>query len=177
MKKALVRTSFCLLFMTAMASAQMAPSAPAALHPPDGQRLTFQAHGVGFQVYSCASKDDGSLAWVLKGPDAKLQDRDGKTVGKHYAGPTWEASDGSLVVGQVSATVPSPDAESVPWLLLRARKQEGAGVLSAVLSIQRLNTKGGKAPKSGCDSEHRDQSIRIPYEADYYFFSSAAAPK
>jgi hypothetical protein len=138
-----VRTSFVLVFCTALASAQTTP-APAALEPPDGQQLTFQAHGVGVQVYSCANKD-GSFAWVLKGPDAKLLDRDGKTVGKHYAGPTWQASDGSLVVGKATATVPSPDGESVPWLLLKATKQEGAGVLSGVLSIPRTRT---RAPAS-----------------------------
>jgi uncharacterized protein DUF3455 len=45
-------------------------------------------------------------------------------------------------------------------------------VLSEVVSIQRLNTKGGKAPAPGCDASHANQTTRIQYEAEYYFYSA-----
>jgi hypothetical protein len=39
-----------------------------------------------------------------------------------------------------------------------------------VVSIQRLQTKGGKAPATGCAASHRGEQARIPYTADYYFY-------
>ena len=31
---------------------------------------------------------------------------DGKTVGRHYAGPSWELTDGSAVTGKVAGRAP-----------------------------------------------------------------------
>jgi hypothetical protein len=42
--------------------------------------------------------------------------------------------------------------------------------MTQVLSIQRLNTKGGKSPPEGCDASHAGAEKRIPYEADYFFY-------
>jgi hypothetical protein len=41
-----------------------------------------------------------------------LRSRSGRILAKHYAGPTWEASDGSKVVGEVAAKSPAPQAHS-----------------------------------------------------------------
>ena len=60
--------------------------------------------------------------------------------------------------------------ESIPWLLLTAVDHQGDGVLKNVSSIQRLSTKGGKAPSSGCDSAHKGQEYRSHYTAAYYFY-------
>jgi Protein of unknown function (DUF3455) len=67
--------------------------------------------------------------------------------------------------------VPSPDADSIPWLLVNVVSHEGSGVLSRASSIQRLNTKGGKAPASGCDSATAGKEVRVPYSADYLFYA------
>jgi Protein of unknown function (DUF3455) len=166
-----VRTISAFFFVAALAAARQA-AVPESLRPPAGEDLTFQAHGVGVQIYSCTSKE-GQFTWVLQGPDAKLLDSGGKQIGKHYTGPTWQAADGSSVMAKPLATSPSPDAGSVPWLLLKTTKNEGTGVLSTVLSIQRLNTKGGKAPATGCDASHAGQNVRVSYEADYYFYSGS----
>jgi len=48
---------------------------------------------------------------------------------------------------------------------------EGSGVLSRATSIQRINTKGGKAPASGCDAAHVGQELRVAYSADYVFYA------
>lgn len=40
-----------------------------------------------------------AFEWTFAGPDAKLTDKSGKQVGKYYAGPTWESSDGSSMEG------------------------------------------------------------------------------
>lgn len=147
-----------------------AQQVPAALQTPADEQLVVQAHAKGEQIYSC--KVDGpQAAWTLKAPDAQLFDKDGKAFGKHFAGPSWEAGDGSRVVGKAAANAPSPDADSIPWLLVKVVSHEGNGVLTPVTSIQRINTKGGKAPASGCDAGHARQETRVPYSADYLFFA------
>jgi hypothetical protein len=147
-----------------------AQQVPAALQVPANEQLVVQVHATGDQIYSC--KVDGAQPeWTLKAPDAELFDKDGKAFGKHFAGPSWEASDGSRVVGKAAANVPSPDAESIPWLLVTVVSHAGDGVLAKVSFIQRINTKGGKAPASGCDAAHAGQEVRVPYSADYRFFA------
>ena len=119
-----------------------------ALRPPAGQVLALEARATGVQIYECkAAKDDPSqFSWTLKAPEANLKDPSGKPVGKHYAGPTWEASDGSKVMGELVAKSDAPAAGAIPWLLLRAKSTSGSGVFGAIVSIQRLKTSGGIAP-------------------------------
>jgi Protein of unknown function (DUF3455) len=125
----------------------------------------------GDQIYSCKS-DAGQFTWTLKAPDARLFDKDGSAFGKHFAGPSWQANDGSLVVGKAIANAPSPDPDSIPWLLVTIVSHDGDGMLSRATIVQRLNTKGGNAPASGCDASHVAQEIRVPYSADYRFYGS-----
>ena len=152
------------------AAATAAQRVPPALQPPANEQLVLQVHAKGDQIYSC--KVDGPQpGWTLKAPDAQLFDKDGKAFGKHFAGPSWEASDGSRVVGKAAANAPSPDADSIPWLLVKVVSHEGEGMLAHITSIQRINTKGGRAPASGCDAVHAGQEVRVPYSADYLFFA------
>ncbi len=143
---------------------------PKELQPPAGEQLLLQVHAKGDQIYSCKA-DGGQFAWTPKAPDAQLFDKGGKLFGKHFAGPSWEASDGSRVTGKAVANTPSPDPDSIPWLLLTVVSRSGDGKLTRVTSIQRINTKGGKAPPSGCDAAHAGQEERAPYTADYIFFA------
>ncbi len=143
---------------------------PQQLQPPANEQLLFQVHAKGDQVYACKA-DVEQYAWILKAPDAQLFDKNGKPFGRHFAGPSWEANDGSRVAGQAVANAPSPDAISIPWLLVKIVSHDGSGVLSRATSIQRLNTKGGKAPSSGCDEPHAGQELRVPYSADYLFYA------
>lgn len=143
---------------------------PQNLRPPANEQLQVQVHAKGDQIYTC--KGDGAqFTWTLKAPDAKLFDKEGKEFGKHFAGPSWEARDGSRVTGKAVANEPSPDPDSIPWLLITVMSRSGEGVLARVTSIQRLNTKGGKAPGSGCDAAHAGQEVRAAYSADYLFFA------
>jgi hypothetical protein len=142
---------------------------PKELKPPAKQVLILYAHGKGRQIYTCQSAA-GQYVWKLKAPDARLLDASGKQVGRHFAGPSWEANDGSRVIGKLTASVPSSDADSIPWLLLSAKSTGGEGTFSKVKSIQRLNTKGGKAPGTGCDASHDPAETSVSYEADYYFY-------
>lgn len=157
--------------ITLIALPAAAQEVPKQLEPPADKQLLVKVHAKGDQVYTCKG-DAGQFTWTLKAPDAQLFDRDGKPFGKHFAGPSWEANDGSRVIGKAVATAPSPDADSIAWLLIMVVKQEGKGVLSRASSIQRLNTKGGKAPASGCDASHVGQEVRAAYSADYLFYAS-----
>jgi len=143
---------------------------PGNLKPPAKESLAFHAHASGDQIYTC----DGAK-WAFTAPDAKLFDQGGNQIGTHFAGPTWKSADGSLVRARAVGNA-TPDPESIPWLLLTATDHEGAGVMKNITSIQRLNTKGGKAPETGCDTAHQGVKKGVPYTADYYFFTIRQAP-
>jgi hypothetical protein len=151
------------------AQREVPPTLPRDLQVPHSEKLILQAHGVGQQIYTCKAVE-GNYAWVLKGPDAKLLDANGRVSGRHFVGPTWEATDGSRVMGKAVASVPASDSHSVSWLRLEAISHEGKGAMSEVVSIQRLNTKGGKPMENGCDISSAGAEARVPYEADYYFY-------
>jgi hypothetical protein len=120
------------------------------------------------QIYTC--KKTGDLyAWILKEPQAELLDEQNRVIGHHFAGPTWELNDKSQVVGKVVAKFDDPD--SIPWLLLSAVGHSGNGTLSGVTSIQRLHTKDGKAPASGCDAAQENHETRASYTAEYFFYA------
>ena len=155
---------------TLIAFCANADQEPAQLRPPASERLLLQVHAEGDQIYSC-SPDGGTFSWTLKAPDAQLYSKDGKSFGRHFAGPSWKANDGSQITGKAAASVPSPDASSIPWLLVAVVSHSGDGVLAHVTYVQRLNTKGGKAPANGCDADHGGQEVRVPYSADYVFFT------
>jgi hypothetical protein len=161
------------LLVAAIAAASLSLAAqqpPPQLQPPANEQLLLQVHAKGDQIYTCKS-DAAQFTWTLKAPDAQLFDKDGKPFGKHFAGPSWEANDGSRVTGKAVANAPSPDADSIPWLLVNVISHDGSGVLSRATTIQRLNTKGGKAPATGCDASHVGQELRVPYSADYLFYA------
>ena len=155
---------------TVLSFSVAAQQVPQQLQPPTGEQLLLQVHAKGDQVYTCKG-DAAQAAWALKAPDAQLFDKDGKLFGKHFAGPSWEASDGSRVTGKAVANVPSPDVDSIPWLLVNIISHNGRGALWSVTSVQRINTKGGKAPASGCDAAHAGQELRVAYSADYLFYA------
>ena len=145
---------------------------PPQLQPPPSAVPILRATAHGFQIYTCSAKPGAGFAWSFKAPEALLNDfATGRVAAKHFAGPTWQAiPDGSMVVGDAIASVPAPNGIGVPWLLLRARTHQGAGVMSTVSFIQRLDTSGGLAPAGGCDPAYVGQEARIPYTATYLLY-------
>jgi hypothetical protein len=137
---------------------------PAAIAAP-GETAILTLHAEGAQVYECKTSADGALAWVFREPIATLFS-DGKTVGRHYAGPTWEYTDGSAVVGQVLGTAPGQVAMDIPWLKLGVTSRRGSGVLGPATTVQRINTMGGKL-NGACYKPGAYESV--PYSADYVF--------
>ena len=154
---------------TVLSLAVAAQQVPPPTQPSAKEQLLL-VHAKGYQIYTC--KGDGAqFTCTLKAPDAQLFDSNGKPFGKHVPGPSWEANDGSRVTGKAVANAPSPDAKSIQWLLVNIISHDGSGVLSGATTILRLNTKGGRAPASGCDASHADREVRRPYSADYLFFA------
>jgi hypothetical protein len=166
------RTLPALALLAACATAQpfAAPEVPAALRPPADQSLYLEALATGVQIYECSRKPDSTYEWAFKAPEASLADRSGHSLGKHYAGPTWEANDGSSVAGEVKAKDPGPTPSAIPWLLLTAKANTGPGTLAAARSIQRVATAGGVAPAEPCTEANLKQVARVPYTATYYFY-------
>ena len=146
---------------------------PENLKVPEGHELVLQAHATGSQIYVCQAGPD--LAWTLKGPEANLLDSKGATIGTHFIGPNWKHKDGSQVTGKAAASHDAPEPDSVAWLLLTATNHSGEGIFSRVAFIQRLHTKGGRAPSpQTCNESKRGTEIKVPYSADYYFYAPAS---
>jgi hypothetical protein len=166
----------CLLILISALHSRLAVADDAiaeVLKPPAGQVLSLSARADGVQIYQCLAQKDEPVrfSWTLKGPEAVLRNNTGKPSGRHYAGPTWEANDGSKVMGELVAKADAPTADSIPWLLLKAKSTAGHGVFSEITSIQRLRTHGGIAPEAGCDRSQAGQEVRVPYSALYRFYT------
>lgn len=148
------------------------PDVAPQLAVPNGQVLLLKAFATGSQNYVCADGKSG-LEWTFKGPQAALSDEAGREIGKHYAGPTWEATDGSKVVGRPVAAIESDSRAAIAHLLLVATETSGRGVFAGVTNIQRLNTTGGLPPSEPCRPEQLGRLVQSPYTATYYFYGPA----
>ena len=153
-----------LLLSGSLASAAAQTPVPDAIAAP-GEAVILTLHAEGAQVYDCKAGPDGKLGWAFREPIATLM-LDGKTVGRHYAGPNWEHSDGSAVVGKAAGNAPGATPNDIPWLKLTVVSQRGSGVLAGVTTVQRTNTQGGKLD-GVCDKAGATRSA--PYSADYVF--------
>ncbi len=150
---------------SATAAAPQGPvSAPAAFDVADRAAILV-VHAAGAQIYECKVDASGAPNWVFREPIATLVG-DGRTIGHHYAGPTWELSDGDVVRGKQSAAVPGASPGDVALLKLDVVEHHGGGILKDAKLVLRLNTHGGalkgECPKAG---ELRAE----PYSADYAF--------
>jgi hypothetical protein len=137
---------------------------PGAIAAP-GETVVLSVHAEGAQVYECKAGADGKLGWTFREPIATLL-ADGKTVGRHFAGPSWEHTDGSAVIGKVAGSAPGATPNDIPWLKLDVISRRGSGVLGDVTTVQRIDTKGGKL-EGACDQAGSYRSV--PYSAEYVF--------
>jgi hypothetical protein len=144
---------------------------PATLDPGPSARLALTLAARGVQVYTCRPQANtpNGLAWAFVAPDAELFDNNGERVGRHGAGPYWQADDGSRVEGRgVQARADAPSGEDIPWLMLGAQA-DADGVFGRVSRVLRVNTQGGSAPRQACT--HSGQVAQVPYRADYHFYT------
>ena len=123
------------------------------------------AHAEGAQLYECKPDASGVTMWTFREPIATLISG-GKTIGRHYAGPTWALDDGSAVKGRLLASTPGASSSDVPLLKLSVAEHHGVGILNGVNLILRLNTHGGNL-KGACATPGETRAQ--PYSADYDF--------
>jgi hypothetical protein len=152
------------LWAGAMLSCPASAQVPDAIAAP-GHIVVTTFHAEGAQIYDCKADAGGKLAWQFREPIATLLS-DGKTVGRHYAGPNWEASDGSTVTGKALANAPGATPNDIPWLKLEVVARRGTGILSDVAVVQRTKTRGGVLNGS---CEQAGAYFSAPYAADYVF--------
>jgi uncharacterized protein DUF3455 len=152
-------------------AARVSAEAPSALAVPDGTILVT-LHAEGAQIYQCKPDSEakspsqvGALTWQFREPIATLM-VDGKSVGRHYAGPNWDHIDGSGAKGKAAASSPGATPNDIPWLRLDVTDHRGNGILSSATTVQRINTKGGVVQGS-CESA--GTYLSVPYSADYVF--------
>jgi hypothetical protein len=153
-----------LLLLSGSQPSAMAAELPGAIAAP-GETVVLSVHAEGAQVYECKAGTDGRLSWLFREPIATLM-ADGKTVGRHYAGPNWEDVDGSAVTGKAAGSALGASANDIAWLKLDVIAHRGSGVLSGVTTVQRINTMGGQLA-GACDKVGATKSA--PYSADYLF--------
>jgi hypothetical protein len=139
--------------------------------PPPSQHPVLTVTGKGVQIYICQQAAAGPQ-WTFQAPEATLIDASGKPVGTHGAGPIWKSNDGSIVKGELLQKSASPEARSIPWLLLKAVSPSGSGIMTRVEFIRRSDTHGGASPATGCDAQHLNAISRVPYTATYTFYSA-----
>jgi len=178
MSKTLKFTALLLVPLVAACACARPPrsmvAVPDRLKPGANESVAMIVPAKGVQIYECRAKKDqvGGYEWAFVAPEADLFDARGIRIGRHYAGPHWESTDGSKILGTVKERIDAPVANAIPWLLLAVRSVGPEGSFSKVTSIQRVNTVGGVAPNAGCSQATAGTPARINYTADYYFFTT-----
>ena len=120
----------------------------------------------GAQIYVCGIRGIAN-EWNFKAPEAELIDAHGRLFAKHYAAPTWEAPDGSKIVGKVLASAPAPKAGAIPWLLLSAEASASGDLPACVLSNGSTSS-GGVGSTGACLTVGTER--RVAYTANYIFY-------
>jgi hypothetical protein len=161
-----VRSLFTFAASALLSVSAIAEDIPATLAPPQGTTLIGRYAAKGVQIYVCTPAGNTNQ-WGFKAPEAQLTDAQGRVFAKHYAGPSWEAADGSKIVGKVVANELAPKAGAIAWLLL-STQSSGEGVLAGARFVQRVNTSGGMGPTGRCPSAGIEE--RADYTADYIIF-------
>jgi len=151
-------------------AASVSMQVPDAIAERDGAAIAT-LHAEGAQVYQCkldpGTSQSGAptLTWQFREPIAALF-AEGKSIGRHYAGPNWDHSDSSSVKGKVVASTPGATPGDIPWLKLDVVERRGNGILSDAVTVLRVNTRGGVA-EGRCESA--GSYLSVPYSADYVF--------
>jgi hypothetical protein len=143
------------------------------LKDPDGQKVQFKFQTLpsSVQIYTCRQTDQG-FAWAGPDPDAILMNDEKTLTVHHYKGPTWEATDGSLVRSdsKLAKHFLPINKGAVHWLELPA--QGAAKQFANVKFIHRIDTSGGLPPSAKpCDAQHAGDQERVNYSAIYLFYA------
>jgi FtsP/CotA-like multicopper oxidase with cupredoxin domain len=161
-----------LVAQVAVAGPPSPTGVPSQIQVGEGNKVFLVGHAVGVQIYTC----NGSV-WSSAVPRANLYGDNGKLIITHFAGPSWQAKDGSKAVGTVVNRV-TVDPTAIPWVLLSAKTTPGpdGDRLVDTTFIQRLYTTGGLTPPAAdCNAGTANTVVEVPYTADYFFWKHTGA--
>jgi hypothetical protein len=166
-------TATALSFIVGIHALHAQETAPSALQPPAGYTVAFTAKASGVQIYKSMAENGAALKWTFEAPLAELSGP-GQTI-HHYAGPAWEAADGSRIVRDTNTpvvTIPAKQAAAdIPWLLIKVTADPMPGLLSNIGYVQRVSTSGGVAPATPPVRE--GTTVGVPYTATYVFYAKS----
>jgi hypothetical protein len=169
----MIRCTFFLAVISFSLAGQTAqnPLPNSELKDPNGQEVQFKFQTLpnSVQIYTCRPSN-GSFVWSGPDPDAILLN-DGKTLTvHHYKGPTWEATDGSIVRsdGNLARHFLPNNKAAVHWLELPA--SGATKQFAKIKMIHRIDTSGGLPPDKPCDAQHAGAQERVNYSATYLFY-------
>jgi hypothetical protein len=143
---------------------------------PNGNTRVATFYAIGVQKYKAQQKAGGgpvTYEWVFVAPKANLYDATNAKIGTHSAGPTWQllGSATDSIYGQQfvpAKSAPATDATSIDWLQLMPKAgKTPTGLFANVSYIQRIATKGGKAPATA--PVNASDTIDVAYTAIYRF--------
>jgi Protein of unknown function (DUF3455) len=144
---------------------------------PNGNSRVFTFFADGVQKYKAqeiAGSNPVAFEWQFVAPQADLYDATNEKVGTHSQGPTWQLSIADTMFGQSfnpPRTAPGSDAGSIDWLLLMPKTgKPPIGVFADVDYVQRVDTRGGKAPTTPPSSAN--ETADVHYTAIYRFSKS-----
>lgn len=148
------------------------PGSNSELKDPGGQKVQFrfQTLPTSVQIYTCKQTEQG-FAWSGPDPDAILTNSGNTLIVHHYKGPTWEATEGSLLRsdGSLAKHFLPKNPNAVHWLELPVKERTGR--FAKVTFIHRIDTAGGLPPSDKpCDAQHAGDQDRVKYSAVYLFY-------
>ncbi len=173
----------------ALADVITVPAVPDNLNVQNGAKVFLVGHAIGTQNYICLPSGSG-FSYQLFTPQATLSDDKQDQIITHFFSTTpkdgviratWMSSQdtstiwASVAPNGISTNENFVEKGAVAWLLLNVADHRdgpnGGDKLSSTIQVQRLNTHGGVAPKTGCASL-TDVGTRafVPYTADYFFY-------
>jgi hypothetical protein len=162
------------------------PSVPTDIEVLAPSEAFLLGRATGTQNYVCQPVGPlGRVAWTLFTPQATLFDEANDQLITHFFGPNpaensivraaWQDSQDTSTVWAraVASVVVTPDA--IPWVKLQTAGTSvgptGGGTLARTTFIQRVNTRGGLAPPTGCERlADVGGKAFVPYTADYFFY-------
>ena len=134
------------------------------------------------------NEDGGQVITHYFSPNPITNPRDPNTDPKVVADGairvTWQHRDTSAIWAKLHQSgkdgdgAVTVDTKAVAWLLLDVVGSQngptGGDTLTNTTFVQRLNTTGGLAPKTGCSSltDAGNQAF-VPYTADYFFYKAS----
>jgi hypothetical protein len=172
-KKITTWVATVVLFVAGATVSRASEAVPAALQPPAGYTVAFTAKATGVQIYTSTADGGTAPKWVFEAPLAELKGSTGAI--HHYAGPSWEAADGSKVTRDMDTPVTTVPAQrtstDIPWLLVKVAADPAVGVLNKVVYVQRVSTQGGVAPAK--PPTRAGTKVGVPYTATYVFYTKS----